>query len=56
MGGVKDFLFDCPTRGSQPARAGAADSEDPEHLRRQVGAVYDAVISLLAGLDERDGD
>lgn len=50
---VKDFLVDCPP-ADRTLRGLALQTDDPEHLRRQVGAVYDAVISLLAGLEERD--
>lgn len=53
--GVKDFLLDCPP-ADRSLRGLALESDDPDHTRRQVGAVYDAVISLLAGLEERDGD
>ena len=50
---AKDFVFDCPP-ADRTLRSLALHSDDPEHLRRQVGAIYDAVISLLAGLDEAD--
>ncbi len=52
---VKDFLLECPP-ADRTLRGLALDSADPDHVRRQVGAVYDAVVSLLAGLEERDGD
>ena len=52
---AKDFLFDGPP-AERTLRALALHTEDPERLKRQVGAVYDAVIALLAGLDEADGD
>lgn len=52
---AKDFLFDCPP-ADRTLRALALHTEEPERMRRQVGAVYDAVISLLAGLDEADAE
>ena len=48
---AKDFVFDCPP-ADRTLRSLALHSDDPEHLRRQAGAIYDAVISLLAGLDD----
>ena len=52
---AKDFLFDCPP-AERTLRSLALHAGEPEQLRRQVGAVYDAVIALLAGLDEADAD
>lgn len=50
---AKGFLFDEPPT-DRTMRALALPSADPEHMRRQVGAIYDTVIALLAGLDEAD--
>ncbi|HYF06364.1 MAG TPA: hypothetical protein VD970_02000, partial [Acetobacteraceae bacterium] len=51
--GLKDFLLDTPP-ADRTLRALAIETAEPERFGRQAHAVYDAVMALLAGLEEGD--